>query len=72
MRIFDLKSKCFLLFFAHRSRSDMVSASPVTTRYFLVKWIYITGERVKNFEVDRFWSFGGDEDDIRPNDKVST
>ena len=50
----------------------MACASPVTSRYFLVKWIYITGERVKNFEVDKLWSFGSDEEDIRLNDNVSS
>ena len=47
-------------------------ASPLTFRYFMVKWIFIEGEKVKNFEVDKIWAFGGNSEDLRLNDNVDS
>ena len=50
----------------------MAWASPITSRFFLVKWAFITGQKVKNFTVDKLWSFGGDFEDIRLNDNLDS
>ena len=50
----------------------MASASPISFEYFLVKWVFIHGECVRNFEVDCLRCFGGNSEDIRLNDNVDT
>ena len=50
----------------------MASASPISFEYFLFKWVFIHGEIVRNFEVDRLRCFGGNSEDIRLNDNVDT
>ena len=50
----------------------MMCTSPVTTLYFMVKWVFITGDHVKNFEVDKLWAFCKDPNYIRLNDNADT
>ena len=33
---------------------------------------FLSQERVRNLEVDKLWSFGGDEEDIRLNNNVKS
>ena len=40
----------------------MVSASPITLKYFLLQWVFIEGNPVKNFNVDKLYCHGGNSE----------
>ena len=50
----------------------MATASPLTSKYFLLQWVFIKGKPVKNFYVEKLYCHGGDPENIWLCDNVDT